>query len=89
MTVVVDASVVAAALVDSGPMGTWAESVLLDGPLAAVALPPGLAIRLWRSSNSARSARMPGPPISETRHHSVKSPDAQSTSRPTRRGRSI
>jgi len=35
MTVVVDASVVAAALVDSGPMGTWAESVLLDGPLAA------------------------------------------------------
>lgn len=35
MTVVVDASLVVSALVDSGPDGTWAERVLVDGPLAA------------------------------------------------------
>ena len=35
MTTVVDASVLAAALVDSGSLGAWAESVLLSGPLAA------------------------------------------------------
>lgn len=35
MTTVVDASVVAAALIDSGPLGAWAESVLLAAPLAA------------------------------------------------------
>jgi predicted nucleic acid-binding protein len=32
---VVDASIVVAALVDSGPDGRWAEQVLLSGPLAA------------------------------------------------------
>jgi predicted nucleic acid-binding protein len=35
VTVVVDASVVVAALVDSGADGQWAESVLVSGPLAA------------------------------------------------------
>jgi predicted nucleic acid-binding protein len=40
MTTVVDASVVAAALVDSGSLGDWAESVLLTGPLAAPHLLP-------------------------------------------------
>ena len=40
MTTVVDASVVAAALVDSGSLGEWAESVLLSGPLAAPHLLP-------------------------------------------------
>jgi predicted nucleic acid-binding protein len=40
MTTVVDASVVAAALVDSGALGSWAESVLLSGPLAAPHLLP-------------------------------------------------
>jgi predicted nucleic acid-binding protein len=35
VTLVVDASVVVAALVDAGPVGTWAESVLTSGPLAA------------------------------------------------------
>ena len=34
MTTVVDASVLVAAAVDSGPDGQWAESVLADGPLA-------------------------------------------------------
>lgn len=40
MTVVVDASVVVAALVDAGPAGSWAESVLASGPLAAPHLMP-------------------------------------------------
>lgn len=35
MTVVVDASVVVAALVDNGPDGQWADDVLLSEPLAA------------------------------------------------------
>ncbi len=35
MTVIVDASVVVAALVDSGRAGRWAESVLAEGELVA------------------------------------------------------
>ncbi|MBC7560679.1 MAG: type II toxin-antitoxin system VapC family toxin [Dermatophilaceae bacterium] len=35
MTVVIDASVVVAALLDTGAAGTWAEQVLSAGPLAA------------------------------------------------------
>lgn len=35
MTVVIDASVVVAALLDTGTAGTWAEQVLATGPLAA------------------------------------------------------
>jgi len=35
MTLVVDASVVVAALVDGGSDGTWAEDILANGPLAA------------------------------------------------------
>lgn len=35
MTVVVDASVVVAALVDAGPVGRWAEQLLADEPLIA------------------------------------------------------
>jgi predicted nucleic acid-binding protein len=37
---VVDASLVVAALVDSGPIGRWAESVLTSQPLAAPHLLP-------------------------------------------------
>ena len=33
MTTVVDASVVVAALADSGPEGSWAESMIAEGPL--------------------------------------------------------
>ena len=40
MTVVVDASVVVAALVDNGREGQWADDVLLSGPLAAPHLLP-------------------------------------------------
>ncbi|MGH2620965.1 MAG: type II toxin-antitoxin system VapC family toxin [Anaerolineales bacterium] len=35
MTLVVDAGVVVAALVDAGPQGRWAEKMLASGPLAA------------------------------------------------------
>lgn len=35
MTTVVDASVLVAALADTGPDGAWAETALLEGPLAA------------------------------------------------------
>jgi predicted nucleic acid-binding protein len=37
---VIDASVMVAALVDASPVGSWAESVLLSGPLAAPHLLP-------------------------------------------------
>lgn len=40
MTLVVDASVVVAALVDSGPDGRWAEEILLSDHLAAPHLMP-------------------------------------------------
>ena len=53
MTVVVDASVVVAALVDGGPLGTWAESILVSGPLAAPHLMPVEAANVLRRSVSA------------------------------------
>jgi len=40
MTLVVDASIVVAALVDTGPAGRWAESILTSEPLAAPHLMP-------------------------------------------------
>lgn len=40
MTVVIDASVVVAALIDAGPVGAWAESLLVSGQLAAPHLMP-------------------------------------------------
>jgi predicted nucleic acid-binding protein len=40
VTLVIDAGVVVAALVDSGPHGRWAESMLTSGPLAAPHLMP-------------------------------------------------
>ena len=40
MTLVVDASVVVAALVDSGDIGRWAEAALRSSPLAAPHLMP-------------------------------------------------
>jgi len=40
LTLVVDASVVVAALVDGGDVGRWAEEVLLSGPLVAPQLMP-------------------------------------------------
>jgi predicted nucleic acid-binding protein len=40
VTTVIDASVVTATLLDSGAMGTWADAVMLTGPLAAPQLLP-------------------------------------------------
>ena len=54
MTTVVDASVLVAALVDSGPEGQWAESVLAEGPLAS----PELA--LAEASNVLRRLERAG-----------------------------
>jgi predicted nucleic acid-binding protein len=48
MTVVVDASVVVAALVDAGPIGRWAEDVLQSEPLAAPHLMPVEAANIVR-----------------------------------------
>jgi predicted nucleic acid-binding protein len=45
---VVDASTVVAALVDGGPGGRWAESVLAAGPLAAPHLMPVEAANILR-----------------------------------------
>lgn len=53
MTVVVDASVVVAALVDTGPAGRWAESLMLSGPLAAPHLMPVEATNVLRRSASS------------------------------------
>jgi predicted nucleic acid-binding protein len=48
MTMVVDASVVVAALLDAGPVGTWAEDVLQAEPLAAPHLMPVEAANIVR-----------------------------------------
>jgi predicted nucleic acid-binding protein len=48
MTLVVDASVVVAALVDSGPAGLWAESILASDVLAAPHLLPVEAANILR-----------------------------------------
>lgn len=54
MTVVVDASVVVAALVDASPTGLWAEAVLLSGQLAAPHLMPVEVANILRRSILAR-----------------------------------
>jgi len=48
VTVVVDSSVVVAALVDTGPVGVWAEAMLVSGPLAAPHLMPVEAANILR-----------------------------------------
>ena len=54
MTVVVDSSVLVAALIDSGGEGQWAESVLAGGPLA------GPELALAESSNILRRLEQAG-----------------------------
>ena len=46
--VVVDATVVVAALVDTGPDGRWAEAMLSSGPLAAPHLMPAEVANILR-----------------------------------------
>ena len=50
MTVVLDSSVVVAALIDPGSVGLWAESLLISGPLAAPHLMPVEAANILRRS---------------------------------------
>lgn len=50
MTLVVDASVVVAALIDTGPVGAWAEDQLAAGPLAAPHLMPVEVANILRRS---------------------------------------
>jgi predicted nucleic acid-binding protein len=50
VTVVVDASVVVAALIDAGPAGAWAESILMSGSLAAPHLMPVEVANVLRRS---------------------------------------
>jgi predicted nucleic acid-binding protein len=50
VTLVVDASVVVAALIDPGRVGIWAESLLASGPLAAAHLMPVEAANILRCS---------------------------------------
>ena len=45
---VVDSSVVVAALIDAGPVGSWAEALLASGPLAAPHLMPVEAANVLR-----------------------------------------
>lgn len=53
MTLVVDASVVVAALVDSGEDGAWAEAVLLSDDLAAPHLMPAEVANILRRAKQA------------------------------------
>lgn len=55
MTLVIDASVVVAALVDDGPHGRWAESMLASGPLAAPHLMQVEAANILRRSCLTRA----------------------------------
>jgi predicted nucleic acid-binding protein len=50
MTLVVDASVVVAALVDGGDLGRWAEHILLSGPQVAPHLMPVEVANVLRRS---------------------------------------
>lgn len=56
MTLVVDSSVVVAALIDQGPAGRWAEAILTSEPLAAPHLLPAEVANVLR--RSARAARI-------------------------------
>lgn len=53
MTLVVDASLVVSALVDSSPTGTWAESLLSAEPLSAPHLMPVEAANILRRAAAA------------------------------------
>lgn len=53
MTLVVDATLLVAALVDSGPEGRWAESALAEGPLLAPELLPADATNILRRLEEA------------------------------------
>ena len=55
MTIVIDASVLVAALVDSGPDGIWAESVISQGSLVSPELALAEASNILRRLEQART----------------------------------
>ncbi len=59
MSAVIDSSVLVAALVDSGPHGTWAEEVLLSGSLHAPELAPAEATNILRRLELAKLITTP------------------------------
>jgi len=59
LSAVVDSSVLVAALVDSGPHGTWAEEVLLSGSLHAPELAPAEATNILRRLELAKLITTP------------------------------
>ncbi len=54
MSLVVDASVVVAALIDSGPVGRWAETILVKQSLCAPHLMPVEAANILRRATIGR-----------------------------------
>jgi predicted nucleic acid-binding protein len=59
LNVVIDASVVIAALVDSGPHGDWAEEVLASGMLQATELVRAEATNIFRRLERAKLIATP------------------------------
>jgi predicted nucleic acid-binding protein len=59
LSIVVDSSVLVAALVDSGPIGTWAEDVLSGGSLHAPELARVEATNILRRFESAKHLTTP------------------------------
>ena len=53
MTIVLDSSVAVAALIDTGSIGQWAESILVSGALAAPHLMPAEVANILRRSVAA------------------------------------
>jgi predicted nucleic acid-binding protein len=59
LSIVIDSSVVIAALVDSGPRGEWAEEVLASGLLQAPELVRAEATNIFRRLERAKLITMP------------------------------
>jgi predicted nucleic acid-binding protein len=59
LSTVVDASVLVAALLDTGPRGAWAETVLAEGALRAPELALGEATNMLRRLERARLITTP------------------------------
>jgi predicted nucleic acid-binding protein len=59
LSIVIDASVVVAALVDSGPYGDWAEEILADGSLQAPELVRVEATNIFRRLERANFISTP------------------------------
>ncbi len=68
MTLVVDASVVVAALIDTGPVGLWAEGQIVAGSLAAPHLMPVEVANILR--RSALSGEI-SPETASLAHHDL------------------